>query len=446
MFSTSEHSHPTFPSVKSPTRNNVASVSSKSPIRDSNIPSIDVSNPWKEDNLKDNRVTKLLEKSKVTSIVSKSPSSRKEIAPPISPPQKSDDLVVSPGDDDSFAMSFKDSKCPAEISSKKSLTKFSYELVVLASKVESRNLSLKVSFRIWKMSSQLLQSKQVNSDLTEQLHSREKARLQSNAEYDKRVESLERKLHDEETRNSALQDRLITMEQDNVARVNEHMAKQEALSTQLEVQKEMLKDAQDNLSQHEKKYSQSLQDITSDVVQFTKVMESKDDNIASLLSTKDKMENEIHELRAENKDLVSSRENFVCPDCTKMKTFFDTMQHDMQHLMEKKVQLEHENAQIPVLTDQLASLREKLTVTQLDFTKQVSEMQQKSQGMVAQSVVVELENKYTEQLREKEADFVAKEKMLQDCLREVASAKDALMEYDDKCMEMEDLLKKSQAQ
>jgi hypothetical protein len=129
-----------------------------------------------------------------------------------------------------------------------------------------------------------------------------------------------------------------------------------------------------------------------------------------------------------------------------MKTFFDTMQHDMQHLMEKKVQLEHENAQIPVLTDQLASLREKLTVTQLDFTKQVSEMQQKSQGMVAQSVVVELENKYTEQLREKEADFVAKEKMLQDCLREVASAKDALMEYDDKCMEMEDLLKKSQAQ
>jgi chromosome segregation ATPase len=236
------------------------------------------------------------------------------------------------------------------------------------------------------------------------------------------------------------------MEQDNVARVNEHMAKQEALSTQLEVQREMLKDAQDNLSQHEKKYSQSLQDITSDVVQFTKVMESKDDNIASLLSTKDKMENEIHELRAENKALVSSREHFVCPDCTKMKNFFDTMQHDMQHLMEKKVQLEHENAQIPVLTDQLASLREKLTVTQLDFTKQVSEMQQKSQGMVAQSVVVELENKYTEQLREKEADFVAKEKMLQDCLREVASAKDALMEYDDKCMEMEDLLKKSQAQ
>lgn len=446
MFSTSEHSPPTFPSVKSPTRNNVASASSKSPIRDSNIPSIDVSNPWKEDNLKDNRVTKLLEKSKVNSIVSKSPSSRKEIALPIPPLQKSDDLVVSPGDDDSFAMSFKDSQSPAEIGSKESLTKFSYELVVLASKVESRNLSLKISFRIWKMSSQLLQSKQVNSDLTEQLHSREKARLQSNAEYDNRVESLERKLHDEETRNSALQDRLITMEQDNVARVNEHMAKQEALSTQLEVQKEMLKDAQDNLSQHEKKYSQSLQDITSDVVQFTKVMESKDDNIASLLSTKDKMENEIHELRAENKALVSSKEHFVCPDCTKMKNFFDTMQHDMQHLMEKKVQLEHENAQIPVLTDQLASLREKLTVIQLDFTKQVSEMQQKSQGMVAQSVVVELENKYTEQLREKEAAFVAKEKMLQDCLREVASAKDALMEYDDKCMEMEDLLKKSQAQ
>ena len=259
------------------------------------------------------------------------------------------------------------------------------------------------------------------------------------------VAEVKKLLAEERSRNSALQDRLIAMEQEHAQSIQNKCDELQVLTTQLSLQKDLTTEVESKLSQQEKKYGQTLEEITTDVMKFTKLMEGKDEAINSLQANKSSLESEIKQLRGEISDLTNARDQFECQDCLKMKSFFETMQHDMQQCLERKVLLEHENSRIPELTKEVSNLKEKLVKSQLDFTKQVSEMQQLTNDSISKEVLSDLETKHAKEIQHKEEELAEKELKLQQSLIDLKSAKDALMEYDDKCLEMEKLLKDASA-
>lgn len=364
-------------------------------------------------------------------------------------------VQVSSGDDDTdtdASISHSRQLSDDILYRKQQATQFIQNLFLIVSNNQSHSQVLHHVWQTWayktvisRQQEQILSSEETNSLLLLKVARAEADALESKDHEKSQISALQKELLDEQNRNSALQDRLMALEHEQKLRTAEHVAAQEALTVKLEAQTEMTKETQAVLSQQETRYSESLQSITSDVVQFTKVIEGKDLTIAGLQAKKELMDSEIKHLQNEVKDLTSAREQYICQDCTKIKSFFDTMQRDMQHLVEQKVQLEHENKQIPSLTLQLSELKDKLTKTQLDLTQQISEMQQSSLSLVSRDTLVELEAKHAQELKDKNTALEAKDAMVQDCLQELASAKDGLMEYDDKCVELEKLLEESSA-
>lgn len=369
------------------------------------------------------------------------------------------ELVVSSGDDDDNAdtdpNTSKDyhAEFSQQVASERRnylVARFLCDLLVVTSNNQARAKNVRQYFQVWKFHSHMRKNNETLrhcqkkcDELVATANSVKAAEATAEAS-DQMCQDLQKHLDAERARNSALQDRLIALEQAYTIQIQDHTAKQEQLASDLATQRSLTVATQDSLSQQEKKYSQSLQDITADVMQFTKIIESKDATIAALQSTKDKHELEINQLRDSIRDLTKARDQYVCPDCTKMKSFFETMQKDMHQLMERKIQLEHENVQVPLLTAQLADLKSKLIATQLDFTKQISEFQQSTHGQVPESSLTALRTKHVEDIQKKDLELEAKEKLLHDCLHKLTSAKEALMEYDDKCTEMEALLTEAQ--
>ena len=409
-------------------------------------------NPWKQAQAKDRRVRQLLQK-RPEAFLSSSPLAPIETSVL---DEREGQLLVSSGDDGAdVSKDNGESNAAAVAHRNTSVARFICSILRICSNEQSKSQSksqLRYSLQLWKYFTQLdkqetrlLECQDTNTLLSLKTARAEADAMDQRAAGELQLDATKRQLADEQVRNSSLQDRLISMEKAHALSIEEHSTQQQLLSTQLDHEKKTSQELQESLSQQEKQYSQSLQAITTDVMQFTKVTEAKDTTISDLQISKNQMESEINELKCEIKDLVTARDQYTCLDCAKMKSFFDTMQHDMQHLMERKVQLEHENAQIPALTDQLASMKAKLTTTQLDFTRQVSEMQQNAHTLVPQDTVTEMEVKHKEMLQSKDIELAAKEHTVQECLRELTSAKDALMEYDDKCVELGSQLSESQA-
>ena len=433
-------------------------------------------NPWNdqkkqsESDVKENRVQRLLLKknslssasvSKKISSFNRAPEHVVNAFPPRTE-LLNEQLQVSSGDDDSHTDTDIDVSVgrirsyhgdPASTAGKlKALVHLSSKILLVTSHKESQFQVLRHTWQIWQLSTVvtkqqllLLSCEETNAVLLTKTAQADADAIDQKAIADTKLTDVMKQLTDEQCRNASLQDRLIAMEHENTLVIAQHVSSQQAVAAELASQIEKTQEYQDALSQQENKYSQSLQSITTDVIHVTKVMEGKDTTITALQAEKHAMESEINQLHSDVKELTNAREQYVCADCVKMKTFFDTMQHDMQYLVERKVQLEHENAQVPTLKAQLTDLKAKLTATQLDFTKQVSEMQQTAETHISKDAFVELEDKHVEVVAGHDAALAAKEQIVQECLQELASAKEGMMEYDDKCVDMERLLKASHA-